>query len=557
VSPKADLLRGILSAVEQGGNALVNVLRQLPQQDAQTVRQVLRQAAPASRVMPDAGVARQLPLPLRESAGARSLAPTATRGGRVTPAGAPVGGRMYSPGTAASPRNVETVRLSQQPRAVDTPTLPAPAPRGQLSTDSAPIPAFGEGFRFPSAPSSAVVQLSPRAQQLAQTDPGTFNSIRQLAARAEDFYGIRQGGLVNALVEPGGTDVLRYLEAGDDLATAVNRASGGGGLVRAGSSEMMTPGGQMVRSPGGQAVASDIVDVDIRDLSSPMAQAQALRNSAGGVQMGNLSRMMDPNLLALMGGGAAAGLALGNIGNIVSSFNEGGSAPVEGAGNVPMDYASAPVLFRDNSGAPLGEGPVAYAPPAPGRMTGDPTQPAPVITRGDERSSARREALAQYAPTEAAMDRALEPKDPSQYRSIEDYYKARNEYASAPAKRKELVQAARQMEQEQAMQNNMAAWAAANPQLMYELQRKQMANPAANQQSGDSVTTNRVVAPMGSNTTANAVGNSIAAGEAAVQPSQGAFELMDATRPMEQPELQRVQDLISRMAPRSRTYAGY
>jgi hypothetical protein len=155
------------------------------------------------------------------------------------------------------------------------------------------------------------------------------------------------------------------------------------------------------------------------------------------------------------------------------------------------------------------------------------------------------------------MDRALEPKDPSQYRSIEDYYKARNEYASAPAKRKELVQAARQMEQEQAMQNNMAAWAAANPQLMYELQRKQMANPAANQQSGDSVTTNRVVAPMGSNTTANAVGNSIAAGEAAVQPSQGAFELMDATRPMEQPELQRVQDLISRMAPRSRTYAGY
>jgi hypothetical protein len=557
VSPKADLLRGILSAVEQGGNALVNVLRQLPQQDAQTVRQVLRQAAPASRAMPDAGVARQLPLPLRESAGARSLASTTTRGGRVTPAGAPVGGRMYSPGTAASPRNVETVRLSQQPRAVDTPTLPAPAPRGQLSTDSAPIPAFGEGFQFPSAPSSAVVQLSPRAQQLAQTDPGTFNSIRQLAARAEDFYGIRQGGLVNALVEPGGTDVLRYLEAGDDLATAVNRASGGGGLVRAGSSEMMTPGGPMVRSPGGQAVASDIVGVDIRDLGSPMAQAQALRNSAGGVQMGNLSRMMDPNLLALMGGGAAAGLALGNIGNIASSFNEGGSAPVEGAGNVPTDFPSAPVLFRDDSGAPLGEGSVAYEPSAPSRMTGDPTRPAPVVTRGDERSSARREALSQYAPTEAAMDRALEPKDPSQYRSIEDYYKARNAYASAPAKRKELVQAARQMEQDQAMQNNMAAWAAANPQLMYELQRKQMANPAANQQSADSVTTNRVVAPMGSNTTANAVGNSIAAGEAATQPSQGAFELMDATRPMEQPELQRVQDFISRMAPRSRTYAGY
>jgi hypothetical protein len=155
------------------------------------------------------------------------------------------------------------------------------------------------------------------------------------------------------------------------------------------------------------------------------------------------------------------------------------------------------------------------------------------------------------------MDRALEPKDPSQYRSIGDYYKARQAYSSAPTKRKELVEAARQMEQEQSMQDNLASWAAANPQLMYELQRRQMINPAANQQSGDSVTTSRVVSPMGSDNTANAVGNSIAAGETATQPSQGAFEMMDATRPMEQPELQRVQDFISRMAPRSRAYGGY
>ena len=113
------------------------------------------------------------------------------------------------------------------------------------------------------------------------------------------------------------------------------------------------------------------------------------------------------------------------------------------------------------------------------------------------------------------------------------------------------------MEQEQSMQDNLASWAAANPQLMYELQQRQMINPAANQQSGDSITTSRVVSPMGSDNTANAVGNSIAAGETATQPSQGAFEMMDATRPMEQPELQRVQDFISRMAPRSRAYGGY
>lgn len=550
MSPKADLLRGILGAVGQGGDVLRNMLRGLPQQDVQAVRQVLQQATPSPTS------ARQLSLPLRESAGSRTLAPTATRGGRVTPENTSVGGRMYNPSAAASPRNMETVRLSQQPRAVDTFNPLTPTPRGQMSIDAAPVPAFGEGFKFGPAPTNAIVPLSPRAVELAQSDPGTFNSIRQIATDAENYYGIRQGGLVNALVEPGGTDVLRYLDAGDDLASAVSKARGGG-LVPAGSAELMTPGGRMTRSPGGPMVPSDIIDVDVNDLGSVAGQMQAMRNSAAGVQMGDLSRMLDPKMLALMGGGAAAGLALGNIGNIASSFNEGGGAP--GAGETPLsqEFPQAPVLFRDNSGTPLGDESSAYEPPAYTRSMGDPTQPAPVVTRGDERSSARRQALAQYAPTEAAMDRALEPKDPSQYRSIEDYYKARQAYSSAPTKRKELVQAARQMEQDQAMQNNMASWAAANPQLMYELQQRQMINPAANQQSGESITTSRVVSPMGSDNTANAMGNSIAAGETATEPSQGAFEMMDATRPMEQPELQRVQDFISRMAPRSRTYAGY
>ena len=541
MSPKADLLRGILGAVEQGGDVLMNVLRGLPRQDAQAVRQVLQQATPSS------ASARQLSLPLRESAGSRTLAPTATRSGRVTPADTAVGGRLYNPSSAASPRNMETVRLSQQPRAVDTFNPLTPVPRGQMSIDAAPVPAFGEGFKFGPAPTNAVVPLSPRAVELAQADPGTFNSIRQIATDAENYYGIRQGGLVNALIEPGGTDVLRYLDA----------KARGGGLVPTGSSDLMTPGGRMVRSPGGPMVPSDIIDVDVNDLGSVAGQRQAMRNSAAGVQMGDLSRMLDPKMLALMGGTAAAGLALGNIGNIASSFNEGGGAP--GAGEIPLsqEFPQAPVLFRDNSGTPLGEESSAYEPPAYTRSTGDPTQPAPVVTRGDERSSARRQALAQYAPTEAAMDRALEPKDPSQYRSIGDYYKARQAYSSAPTKRKELVEAARQMEQEQSMQDNLASWAAANPQLMYELQRRQMINPAANQQSGDSITTSRVVSPMGSDNTANAVGNSIAAGETATQPSQGAFEMMDATRPTEQPELQRVQDFISRMAPRSRAYGGY
>jgi hypothetical protein len=332
----------------------MNVLRGLPRQDAQAVRQVLQQATPSSTSV------RQLSMPLRESAGSRTLAPTTTRSGRVTPADTAVGGRLYNPSSAASPRNMETVRLSQQPRAVDTFNPLTPAPRGQMSIDAAPVPAFGEGFKFGPAPTNAVVPLSPRAVELAQADPGTFNSIRQIATDAENYYGIRQGGLVNALVEPGGTDVLRYLDAGDDLASAVSKARGGA-LAPTGSADLMTPGGRMVRSPGGPMVPSDIIDVDVNDLGSVAGQRQAMRNSAAGVQMGDLSRMLDPKMLALMGGTAAAGLALGNIGNIASSFNEGGGAPGVGETPLSQEFPQAPVLFRDNSGTPLGEESSAYS----------------------------------------------------------------------------------------------------------------------------------------------------------------------------------------------------
>ena len=97
----------------------------------------------------------------------------------------------------------------------------------------------------------------------------------------------------------------------------------------------------------------------------------------------------------------------------------------------------------------------------------------------------------------------------------------------------------------------MQQWAAANPALVYELRRRQLANPAANQQTGESVTTTQVMTSLGSNNTNNAVGNSIAVGEASVAPTQGAFELMDATRPLVQPNLQRTEELIRR------SYYGY
>jgi hypothetical protein len=79
-----------------------------------------------------------------------------------------------------------------------------------------------------------------------------------------------------------------------------------------------------------------------------------------------------------------------------------------------------------------------------------------------------------------------------------------------------------------------------------------MANPAANQQSPESVTTSQIVTSLGSNTQANAVGNSEATADiisserlrnALNGVAQQAYELRAATSPMEQPQLQRTQDL--------------
>ena len=105
--------------------------------------------------------------------------------------------------------------------------------------------------------------------------------------------------------------------------------------------------------------------------------------------------------------------------------------------------------------------------------------------------------------------------------------------------------------------NQLASWAQANPTLAYEYQRRQLVNPAANQQSAEAITTTTVTTPMGSETAANAVGNAEATAQAAVDPNQSSLALKDATRMQVQPNLQRVQEFIRNQAPRAAMYGGY
>lgn len=458
----------------------------------------------------------------------------------------------------ASEAPVATGRVRQAPGQTD------------LFSRTSPEPAF-TSTRGPEI-TAPPVPYSPEALALAQSDPGTFNALRQMAAKAEDYYGITRGNLVNDLVAPGGTDVIRYLDQGMPLDQA--RAAARGALTTtpgtqiavppAGTSRAMSamPGGErgaLVRSPGGvvdtgESFTNIPVDVRVMDPDT-MRSIAAARAANGGVQMGDLSKVADFLKTPAGFGTALAGGALG-AGMLARMFGGDQSVPTSAGTQSAGGSTDSRVLVRDVDGRPLGDTSFAEAAAAVARMpaSADPSAPGrTIVTAGDGGASERRAALAQSAPMQAAAERALEPRDPSSYKNISDYYAARRAYAQNPAVANELAEYAAQQFAESQVAEQLDKWAKLNPELVYEMQRRSMANPAANQQSPESVTTSQVVTPMGSNTQANAVGNSEATADiisserlrnALNGVTQQAYELRDATRPMEQPQLQRTQDLM-------------
>lgn len=342
------------------------------------------------------------------------------------------------------------------------------------------------------------------------------------------------------------------LDRAVDLAFGGARGGGGAGadVLQGGR------GGALVRSPGGEMVDELMIDpVRVREIfeSSPELLME-LGNAAGGVQFGDLSRIArDPRILAALG---AAGVGAAGYG--LARFMNG-----DRTGETTAQAPTVPgrPLFTEDGSTPLGDvGPTT--PPAPGVIDPSAASPSPstiITSGGDQRQSAVREALAQSDPAAAAVMRATEAMSPEKYTpergGIAKYYADRAAYANQAPVRKELVEMMRGMQTERS--GDLAAWAQANPALAYEIQRRQLANPAASQQSAESITTTTVTSPMGSETAANAVGNAEATGQAVTSPSQGAFDMVDATRPQVQSNLQRVQDFIQRQAPRSRMYAGY
>lgn len=343
-----------------------------------------------------------------------------------------------------------------------------------------------------------------------------------------------------------------------DVAFGGSRGGGTGAQVAQGGR-----GGALVRSPGGEMVDELMIDpVFVREISERAPElVGAFRNAAGGVQTADLGNILSNRaLLAALG---AAGLGAAGYG--AASFMGGGSQDRTGETTAQAPTVPARPLFTEDGATPLGDGAAPVAPAtAPGLGVIDPSaaspSPAAIVTSGgDQRKSAVREALSQFDPAAAAVMRATEALPPEKYTpergGIAKYYADRAAYAQQAPVRKELVEMMRGMQTERS--GDLAAWAEKHPALAYEIQRRQLANPAANQQSAESITTTTVTTPMGSETAANAVGAGEAALNDSLNPSQSTKEMVDATRMQLQPNLQRVQDFIQRQAPRSRMYAGY
>ena len=259
--------------------------------------------------------------------------------------------------------------------------------------------------------------------------------------------------------------------------------------------------------------------------------ADQMRNAAGGNQF------LDLNFLGKLGLGAggAAGIAA-----LIGGMNQDQTGETTARVSAPVKP-----FLRENDGTPLGEAPSELVPtnlPSVGNI--DPTPPA-LISQKTNNEALRSEimsALAQSDPMAAEIVRATEPLSPEKYATAAEYFAARKAYTDQADVRRQIND---MMAVRSEGDPGLQAWAQNFPQLAYELQRQQMADPNANQQSAEAMTTTVTNTELGSDLGANALGNAEAAGEAGVNPTQGAFDMEAATRPITQGALQRVNQYMN------------
>ena len=450
-----------------------------------------------------------------------------TRGGDIVP---------VNPQAAPAPRPEIPSESFMRPTVENVPVVPSSDTR-QLGLD----------LRFPAgARSSREVMTSKGAIRPEGSNVGGqfYNpeaaSVRDLRD-AGTYEGFRNSPMSADPFLDGQTNLFAPKSEVEQAIERFNIARMGGMSAPAGRQAPVPEFGRggLVRS-GMDDLPVEKVRVSV-DPSAPRASAAVdpvvSMNSATGARQVDLSNMLsDPRVLAALG---ATGLGAVGVGMMSQGGGEEAVTPQAPVSRDPdlriaerlTGDLNANPLFRDPDGTALGG---SFSEQSElGRLLreiqsnsgANPDSNAPLVTGGnDQRRSVMREAIQQADPVAAAVMRATEPMSPEKYGSVAEYYAARQNYASQPSIREQLASQ---------MEGNMATWAEANPALAYEIQRRSMINPQANQQSVESVTTPyQVGTEMGSQVENNAPANAFYAGEAAVTGEQGAQDLKSATDPI-------------------------
>ena len=167
----------------------------------------------------------------------------------------------------------------------------------------------------------------------------------------------------------------------------------------------------------------------------------------------------------------------------------------------------------------------------------------------------------QQTPGEAgAKARAMAPRDPSSYANIADYYADRARFVQAMkgGEFTEKLEGAVAKETPSMSEDAIRTFVETQPALAYELMMRGMGqrpNPMMSEQTSESITTQTVGSSLGDDNLANATGQALAAAaNVATRQMDGTLEgaalaqknneIIDASRPILRPELQRTEEFV-------------
>lgn len=419
-------------------------------------------------------------------------------------------GSIYGePKSVIDARRRRAVPVEQPPR-----RAPAVSP-GQIAIDSL-------GYNEPTG---------PLGRALLQEDPGTYQSIANMALEASRNYGrtvtpedllgaqnmpsrllgesARGGGLVPV---PGPIGARRQIPGSTQMpGVRIGNSNQPYGDIPIRPARVVDLGGTPRLNRGATAAAPTQEEV---------LQTGA-RNAMGGTRQADLSNLY--KMLGASAAGAAGGLGLGAV--AYNTFGGGGRSGADQEPSftpIPSERLASPRTVEElrrqyldavGTAAGLVEGSSAYD-PRTSATGGTPGQTAPSVIRINDADSNQRQATAN-----ALAASTMRPDAPSSYASIADYYQNRGAYAAQPGVAGNVIEQLIQVDS-RFDRPEMQAWAASNPGLAYELlQNQQMPN----------VQQAEITTELGSNTDNNAIGNSQEAARVAIDGADPAIR--DATRP--------------------------